>query len=341
MTDLRRIAFILDDFVVGKPSQQLLDRFLIGYPRDGAFHQIEKCEIAAHSQTPSADLVIRSKDFGLQMAASRMDAVANADAIVFLTGNTNLLESILPSMKSGARCFVYGRLARDEQSAKALAALTRSRGIPLSSSTATSGSFRLPDVSLQAGSKVREALIIVQGPPLEAELEALEGLLPLLENRHQGEAGLKRIYRLNEQALGHAMDGSVPFFKNLLAAAISRSNTIQGDPLKDGRTQDVTGFGLVRGLATEPRGWVIEHLDGVRSTILVLNGVLADFNFSIALANGEIVSAQLYRPPPPMEEHFSRLCAHIEDFFRGGKPPAPIERGILIAELMGRMERRD
>ena len=336
MIELRRIAFIFEDFAVGKPSQQLLDRFLIGYPRDGEFHQIEKCEVALHLRVAAAVLLSRTKDFSLQIANSPAQAVREADAVVV---GPLLLESVLPSIKPGARCFVYGRLARDYETASRLAYLAQTRGITLSSSTATSTAFRLPDIDLKPGSRVREALMIVQGQPLEAELEALEGLLPLLDLRHGGETGVLNVYPLKNQALMDALEGANPAFKQLLAAAISRSNTIQGDPVKDGRTQDIVGLGLVTSLAKAPRGWVLEHADGVRSTILVLNDVLADFNFSITLEKGDIISAQLYRPPAPMEEHFSRLAARIEDFFRGGKPPAPIQRGILIAELMNHIEK--
>src|SRR5512145_3522979 len=91
-----------------------------------------------------------------------------------------------------------------------------------------------------------------------------------------------------------AKDGQ--WSRPLLAAAISRSNTIQGDPLRDGRTQDVVGLGLGPGLAQDPRGWLLHHRDGVKSVILVLDGVLADYNFAVSLANGDIASAQLYRP---------------------------------------------
>src|SRR2546422_1033212 len=36
---LRKIAFLVEEFSLQTPAQQLLDRFLIGYPRDGKFHR--------------------------------------------------------------------------------------------------------------------------------------------------------------------------------------------------------------------------------------------------------------------------------------------------------------
>src|SRR6266496_1674240 len=48
MRTLRKIAFLLDEFTTPSPAQQLLDRFLIGYPRDGVFHKIEGAQVSAY-----------------------------------------------------------------------------------------------------------------------------------------------------------------------------------------------------------------------------------------------------------------------------------------------------
>ncbi len=102
----------------------------------------------------------------------------------------------------------------------------------------------------------------------------------------------------------------------------------------DGRTEDLVGLGLVPKLARNPRGWLLEHRDGLHSAILVLDGVVADFNFAVRAADGGISSAQLLRGAPPAEHHFSLLAGVIEDFFTTGKAPWPLERNLLIAGLL-------
>ena len=47
MRPLRKIAFLLDDFGVPSAGQQILDRFLIGYPRDGVMRKVE-AEVSAY-----------------------------------------------------------------------------------------------------------------------------------------------------------------------------------------------------------------------------------------------------------------------------------------------------
>jgi len=160
-------------------------------------------------------------------------------------------------------------------------------------------------------------------------------LLPVIERRRGGESGVRSIRFLEGKELWKAGDKG-NWSWPLLAAALSRSHSPQGDPVLDGRTQDLVGLGLVPKLARNPRGWLLEHQDGLRSTILVLDGVVADFNFAVRAQDGSIVSAQLFRAPAPAEQHFSRLAAVLEDFFRTSKAPWSIERNLLVAGLLER-----
>jgi hypothetical protein len=164
----------------------------------------------------------------------------------------------------------------------------------------------------------------------------MDGLLPVIARRRGGESGIRTVRRLEGAEVWRAADAD-EWSWSLLAAAISRSNTVQGDPVRDGRTQDIVGLGLVRKLAEDPRGWIIEHRDGLRSAILVLDGVVADFSFAVRSRAGTITAAQLYRPPEPNRSEFDRLAAVIEDFFTGQVLPWPIERSLLIAEFIEKL----
>ena len=141
---------------------------------------------------------------------------------------------------------------------------------------------------------------VTQGAFGEAEFYALEGLLPVLERRRKGEAGVRRLRYFEGERLwqtGHEGQWSWP----LLAAALSRSHTPQGHPVMDGRTEDLVGLGLLR------------------------------------TTGDTIVSAQLFRPPAPQQEQYSRLAGTLLDFFISGRPPWPVERSLLEAELMAVM----
>jgi hypothetical protein len=247
--------------------------------------------------------------------------------------NEEFLRSALTQAPQGSSCFGHGVLGNRLSSARQMRELAASRRIPLFTGTSVAVTWRLPEVDLPPGIALKEALIVVQGESPSAELDGLQGLLPVLERRRGGETGVRRVKHLAGEDVwraGKADEWSWP----LLAAALSRSDSPQGDALKDGRTQDLAGLGLVPKLARNPRGWLLEHADGLRTAILILDRVVADINFAAASRDGTQFSAQLYRPPAPAEHSYSRLAAVIEDFFRSGVAPWPATRDILVAGLL-------
>jgi hypothetical protein len=355
MRTLRKLAFLLEEFSKPSPAQQLVDRFLAGSFIHGESRRAPFATTSAYLMLSNSDpdLERRTKDFKLAVAQRAEQAVAGADAVIVASrkpgavANERFVQIALQHAPSGAACFVHGALANSLESGRALADLARSRQIDLLAGTPLGVTWRLPEVELPPATSLAEALIVVQtnsspnqaSPPAPpsmlrgAELHALEGLLPVIERRHGGESGIRSIRFLEGKELWKAGDRGTWSWP-LLASALSRSDSPQGDSVLDGRTQDLVGLGLVPKLARHPRGWVLEHRDGLRSTILVLDGVVADFNFAVRARDGSIVSAQLYRAPAPAEQHFSRLTAVMEDFFRTGKAPWPIERNLLIAGLL-------
>ncbi len=341
MRPLRKIAFLLEEFQVSSPAQQLLDRFLIGYPRQGKFHTPGGLEVSAHLllNNVEAGFDKRVEDFHLAARPNPEAAVAEADAVVIVPRgagalpNDGLLRVALERAPEGAACFVHGALASTLDRARQQIELAGSRKISLLAGTPLAVTWRLPDTELPPGTALAEALIVVQGKSFGAELNGLEGLLPMIERRQGGETGVRGLQFLEGQKVWRAGDQGLWSWP-LLAAAISRSDSPQGDPVKDGRTQDIIGLGLLPKLAAEPRGWLLEHCDGLRSAILVLDGAVADINVAVRTRDGALFSAQLFRPPPPGEHHFSRLAEVMEEFFRSGKSPWPLPRNLLIAGLL-------
>ena len=336
-----KIVFVVEEFVVGGAAQQLLDRFLIGYPRDGEFHRPERAQVEVLLTSPADDpeLSRRTKDFGLVRATNLEETIRDASALVVVwqgqgtTANEDRLRTMLQILPNGASCFVHGVIANSRNTAEELHRLAASRGIALCAGTSTAVTFRLPDVDLTPGMQLNGAMIVVQGPFPEAELDALDGLLPIIGRRRQGESGVAGVLLLEGSDVWRAGERN-EWSRTLLASAISRSNNVQGDPVRDGRTQNVVGLDLVPVLARNPRCWLLEHRDGLRTSLMVLDGVVADYNFAVKAADGTVISAQLHRPPAPGREQFSRLTAVLEDFFRTGVSPWPAQRSVLVAETM-------
>jgi hypothetical protein len=339
---LNKIAFILEDLALQTPAQQILDRFLMGYARNGEFHKLKDCTIAVFCIRSDDGLTRRKKDFGLEIAGSIQSATERADAVVIASGGAavnppaRLVQQCLASAKNDARCFVYGPLEDSRDAAEGSFADAKRRGITLCSARSVTTTFRLPAIPTPNRGDVRDALIVVHQETREAVADALEGLLPFLENRH---GGVQKIHEVKTfkgaevWSAGSAGAWSLP----LMGAALSRSNTTQGDSLTDGRTQDIAGLGLAQKLARHPQAWVVHFEDGFHATVLNLEGAVKDINVALQFADEKTWSTQLYRPAAPAREEYSLLCAQIEDFFRGGISPFPVARSLLVAELFSRM----
>ena len=354
MRTLNKLAFLLEDFSSGSPAQHLVDRFLMGYARDGEFHKPGPREVSAYvMMTNDGGFEKRPEDFGLRIASTAEQAVDGADAVVVVSrkpgvmANDRLLRIALDRAPEGSACFVHGTLSSGLALGREAVALARSRKISLLAGSALNVTHRLPAVEVPAGTALAEALIVVQinqvmapgqsgtgsGTLGGAELNALEGLLPIIERRAGGESGIRSVRWLEGDDVWKAGDKGL-WSRPLLAAALSRSNSPLGDPVVDGRTQDIFGLGLVRKLARHPVAWQLTHHDGLKTTILVLDGVVNDFNFAVGSRDGRTFSAQLFRAPPPVEQHYSLLMATIEDFLRGGASPWRVERNLLISGLL-------
>src|SRR5688572_6733801 len=205
-----KLAFITDQFELRTPAQQLLDRFLIGYPDEGIFKK-PQCEVTLVISEKNSEVERRMKDLGLVVQGD----VPRADvALVF--GNATPPRTV-------ERCFVYG-------------ALPRSSPKNTIAGTATRGAFLLPPLVLVRNMNLSKALAIVQGPYPVGEIEALEALLPLIWERRGAEAKLQKVTPLGRDNFWPVLKRD---FWPLVRSAISRSDTPQGDPVRDGRTQDL------------------------------------------------------------------------------------------------------
>ena len=90
-------------------------------------------------------------------------------------------------------------------------------------------------------------------------------------------------------------------------------------------------------LSEEPIAYHYEHVDGLRTTMILMNGVVQDFNFAAKLARDELLSTQMYLPMPPaftsLANFFSPQVANVEQMFLSGRPSSPVERTLMTTGL--------
>ena len=93
-----------------------------------------------------------------------------------------------------------------------------------------------------------------------------------------------------------------------------------------------------------PIAFLVEYRDGLKATVLQLDGHVADETFAAKIEGRKKPESCLFwLPPPPGAAFLEALASHIEAFLATGKPPYPIERtqltgGILSYALDSRVE---
>lgn len=160
------------------------------------------------------------------------------------------------------------------------------------------------------------------------DFHALEGMQCMLERRKGGESGVRAVQWIEGEAAWRA-----GWSKELLVAALSRSDTPLGLTVKDGRTQDLVGSGQLQQLVKKPIAYVIEYRDGLRATMLNLRGALKDFNFAARVQGLGIVSTQFLLTPEPNVTYSACLMNKAEEMFVTGRSPYPIERTLLTSGI--------
>ena len=121
--------------------------------------------------------------------------------------------------------------------------------------------WRLPDIEMPLGAHIEDALMVGVGGSDPMDFHALEGLQCMMERRAGGETGVKAVQLIEGDDVWKAGDDG-RWSKELLTAALSRSDTPQGLTVKDGRTQDLVGSGVLPGLVPHPGAYFIEYRDG-------------------------------------------------------------------------------
>jgi hypothetical protein len=152
----------------------------------------------------------------------------------------------------------------------------------------------------------------------------------MLERRRGGATGVKAVTCLTGKEVWKAGDAGL-WSWDLLEAALGRSET-----LNPGDVRHNTGsMGVGNMPPTPPIAFLVEYRDGVRGTILLLNGHIQDICFAGRIRGESKPASCLFcLPAPPGAKFFDGLVSNIEKFLETGKPPYPVERTLLTGGIL-------
>jgi hypothetical protein len=212
---------------------------------------------------------------------------------------------------------------------------SREMGFAFMAGSSLPVTWRTPSVEMPLGSRIREALCVCYGGVDSYDFHGLETIQCMVERRRSGETGVKWLQAYRGPAFWKALrDGVWP--RELMASALCRSHT--RTPARPGFNDVYPSLGEMQILVKEPVAYRYEHADGLKCTMLLMDGLVRDFNFA-AYVNGERKpwSTQMYLPMPDgrttLASFFNPLVNNVEKMYLTGKPAYPVERTLLTTGL--------
>ncbi len=343
-------------------TQHIVDRFLDGYGWDGKYHR------------PAMDLVslyvdqIGKNDLSQERAARHPEmrmckTIAEAltlggeklavDGVVLVGEHGNypknekgqtkypryeFFEQIVDIFrKSGRSVPVFNdkHLSWNWEWARKMYDTSKQLGFPLQAGSSLPVTWRVPSVEMPLGAKIREALCVCYGGVDSYDFHGLETIQCMVERRRGGETGVKWVQAYRGPAFWQALRDGV-WSRELMDAALCRSHTLT--PARPGFNDVFPSMDDMQRLVKSPVAYHYEHNDGLKCTMLLMSGLVRDFNFA-AHVDGQRKpwSTQMYLPMPDgrttLATFFSPLVNNMEKLFLTGKAAYPIERTLLTTGL--------
>jgi hypothetical protein len=363
MSKRPKIAAIVTEYRKFSHAQHIVDRFLEGYGWNGRHHRPEMDVVSIYvDQIPETDLSgDRVKRFQTMKSFKTI-----ADALT-LGGNDLAVDGVLliaehgdyPKNEKGQRLWPRYEMFKQIEAvyrttgktapifndkhlswkwewAKEMVDVAERMGFALMAGSSLPVTWRIPSVEFPDGVQPTEALCVAYGGVDSYDYHALETTQCMVERRPGGEQGVRWVQAYKGEQFWEAHHEGV-WSRELFEAALSRSHTLT--PSRPGFNNIYPTLDEMKEIVKEPIAYVYEHMDGLRCSMILLNGLVQDFNFAATLAGqAEPFSTQMYLPMPParatLANFFSPLVNNIEELFLTGKAPYPVERTLLTGGLV-------
>lgn len=354
-----RVAILCSIYRYLSHAQHMGDRFLIGYPHRGTWHKpgVEVVSLYVDQKPEGDQSQERAKEFGFKVYPTIAQALRQGgdklavDAVLLIAEHgdyprNDLGQVLYPRHEFFRQCVevfeadgravpVYNdkHLSYSFEKANWMVEQSRRLKFPMLAGSSLPVTWRLPDVEIPLGSEITDALMVGVGGSDPMDYHALEAMQCMIERRKGGESGIRSVQLIDGDAVWKAGDEG-RWSKALLTSALSRSDSPQGLTLKDGRTQNLVQTGQLQKLVDKPAAYFIEHRDGLKTTLLMLNGAVRDYTFAARIKGKGTVSTQFFLSPVPNVTYSACLVSKIEELFVTGKAPYPVERTLIVSGML-------
>jgi hypothetical protein len=358
----RRMAVITTEWRYRSHAWHMPERFLHGYPVGGTWHRSPFEVVSAYvDQTPNNDLSKqRAQDFGFRIYPTIAQALRGGgdklavDAVLIIGEHGNyplnklgqkqypryefFRQTVDVFEKDGrvAPIFNDKHLSWNWAWAREMVDTARKLDIPFLAGSSLPVTWRMPAIDLPYGAEVEEAMCIAMGNVDSYDFHALEVIQCMVERRRGGERGVTGLQALRGAPVWKAMAAGSwqagGWDPRLFDACLCRCQTLAQPQTYSHRFPTAE---QIRQWVKNPVAYRFEYADGLKATMLLMNGLVDDFTFAARIkGQAEPLSTLFYLPPNPNVVYSAALMSKAEETFLTGKPPYPIERTLLTTGLV-------
>lgn len=359
----KRLAVVTTLWTYGTHAWHMAERFLVGYPKQGKWHRPPFDVVAAYvDQRPKGDLSAgRAAEFGFKVYPTVAEALRvggdklGVDAVLLigehgeypinefgqkLYPRYELFKQIADVYRADGRSapiFNDKHLSWNFEYAKEMVDTAKELKFPLLAGSSLPVTWRMPAIELPRDAEVEEALVVAFGSTDHYDFHALEAMQSFVERRRGGETGVASVEALRDDAVWKLLETtnfeSGGLDPNLFEACLSRSHTLQQPESFSHRRPTPE---QLRKFVKSPVAYRLRYNDGLQATMLLMNGLVRDFNVAARLKSptAEILSTQFHLPPNPNVAYSVGLMSNAEAMFTTRKAPYPVERTLLTSGLV-------
>jgi hypothetical protein len=358
-----RLAAIVTEYRKFSHAEHIVDRFLFGYGWEGRHHKPDMEVVSLYvDQKPAGDLSrSRAQEFPkMRLAPTIADALCgdgrtlDVDGVLLIgehgtyprneKGQTlypryEFFAQIIDVFRKNGRSvpiFNDKHLSWSWDHAHEMVRASRALKFPLMAGSSLPVTRRLPAVDFPYDAMPTEVMAIGYGGVDSYDFHALETIQCMVERRRGGETGVAAVQAIRGDDVWTRMKAGSwqagGWDPDLFRACLCRS--IQLGSARAGYSDIYPTEADVRMLVKTPIAYRIEYRDGLKATMLLLNGLVTDMTFAARLRGGSnAFSCLMYLPHRDVCNFFSPLVHQAETMFLTGKSPRPIERTLLTTGL--------
>jgi hypothetical protein len=354
-----KIAILATEIRKYSHAQHFVDRFLEGYGWEGQHHR-PPFELAGLyvDQFPEGDLTgDRTRRHKVKLFPSIEETLTLGRSRLAVDGVLIIAEhGVYPRTEKGQTLYPRNEffqrtvkvfeasdravpvfndkhLSTDWRDCVAMVETAKRLGFPFLAGSSLPVTWRIPSLEIPIGTPMSESVCVGYGAVDSYDIHGLEAAQCMSERREGGETGVRRVHAVRGTKVWTMLEEREPT-QRLFATALARSFTCKGPQNYPCVLPDLK---WLKKNHRSPTAYFIEHLDGFRTSLFLLNGIVGDFNYAGLAESGELFSCQMYLPMPPalssLADFFNPLVNNIERMLAENAAPYPVERTLLTSGM--------